>query len=556
MATEDITTAASGQAVGKAGLFLRKSSGLIRAFSPFDAFAYNIYAVSIIVAAAFSYAIAWQWPDANIPLAIIFNCVGLIPMCIVYAMLATIMPRAGGDYIWQSRVLGGPLGYVLGFLIPVFGTTFFIAGNVAPGPGMVMSPTFLALGKIFSIPALITFSSWLSTTVGTWWFYVFYCSFAAFVLILGMRFYAKFQKWSFVIGSVAILLWVGILLVTTRASFPSSFSNFMQEAFNWGNGKAYQEVLIMAKTNGFNAVPTSQTSIWSSFLIGPVIAYAFMAVVWSGNLSGEIGGLKTFKNSLFIYVGGILFCLVVCAGLMWLLIDRIGNEFFTSANFLWMGGHASELPIAPYFGLFIMSMTKSPIMWILIVIGLNAWFWIWPTNNAVGSTRVAFAMSYDRMLPGFMAKVSTKYAAPVIAIAMFYGVALIMGWLYFFTKFSTLTLVMPLCITIYFSASVLSGVLLPFKKNTKQIYEDSPISKYKIFGAPAITIIGIIALIYNGFLLVMYAVDPRYGTNSPLSYAFIGGIIILALIIYFIYRSYRRRIGINTDLTYKEIPTE
>jgi len=556
MATEDITATVSGHAIGKAGLFLRKSSGLIRAFSPFDAFAYNIYAVSIIVAAAFSYAIAWQWPDANIPLAIIFNCVGLIPMCIVYAMNATVMPRAGGDYIWQSRVLGGPIGYVLGFIIPVFGTTFFIAGNVAPGPGMVMSPTFLALGKIINSQALITFASWISTTVGTWWFYVFYCSFAAVVLILGMRFYAKFQKWSFIIGCIAILLWVGILLATSKESFASSFSSFMQSTFNWGDGNAYQKVLSIAQTNGFTGVPIGKTSILSSFLIGPVIAYAFMAIVWAGNLSGEIGGLKTFKNSLFIYVGGILFCLVVGAGLTWLLISKIGNEFFTSANFIWMGGHASEMPIAPYFGLFIMAMVKSPIIWLLIVIGFNAWFWIWPTNNAVGSTRVAFAMAYDRMLPGFVAKVSTRFGAPVIATAIFYGLALIMGWLYFFTKFASLTLVMPLMITIYFSASVLSGVLLPYKKSTQKIYEESPVSKYKIFGKPAITVIGIIALIYNGFLFVLYLVDPRYGTNSPLSYAFMGGIIVLALVIYFVYRAYRRSIGINTDLTYKEIPSE
>jgi APA family basic amino acid/polyamine antiporter len=554
MATD--ISAPAGQVAGKAGLFLRKSSGLIRAFSPFDAFAYNIYAVSIIVAAAFSYAIAWQWPDANIPLAIIFNCVGLIPMCIVYAMLATLMPRAGGDYIWQSRVLGGPIGYVLGFLIPVFGTTFFIAGNVAPGPGMVMSPTFLTLGKIFNSQGLITFASWLSTTVGTWWFYVFYCSFAAVVLILGMKFYAKFQKWSFIIGCIAILLWVGILLATSKESFASSFNSFMQSSFNWGDGNAYQKVLSIAQTNGFTGVPLGKTSVWSSFLIGPVIAYAFMAIVWAGNLSGEIGGLKTFKNSLFIYVGGILFCMIVCAGLMWLLISKIGNEFFTSANFIWMGGHGSEMPIAPYFGLFIMAMTKSPLMWLFIVIGLNAWFWIWPTNNSVGSTRVAFAMAYDRMLPGFVAKVSTRYAAPIIAIVIFYAAALIMGWVYFFSAFASLTLVMPLCITIYFSASVLSGVLLPFKNSTKKLYEDSPISKYKIFGAPAITVIGIISLIYNGFLFVLYAVDPRYGTNSLVSYGFIGGIIVLALIIYFVYRAYRRSIGINTDLTYKEIPTD
>ena len=64
-----------------------------------------------------------------------------------------------------------------------------------------------------------------------------------------------------------------------------------------------------------------------------MIAYAFVAIVWSGNLVGEIGGLKQLKNSLFVYVGGIVFCLVVCAGLTWLLISKVSNEFFTSANF-------------------------------------------------------------------------------------------------------------------------------------------------------------------------------------------------------------------------------
>ena len=176
MATEDITAAASGQAVGKAGLFLRKSSGLIRAFSPFDAFAYNIYAVSIIVAAAFSYAIALAMARCK------YTFGNHIQLRWAYTDVHRLC-NARHNYAegrWRLYVakpsIRWTVGYVLGFLIPVFGTTFFIAGNVAPGPGMVMSPTFLALGKIFNIPALITFASWLSTTVGTWWFYVFYCS--------------------------------------------------------------------------------------------------------------------------------------------------------------------------------------------------------------------------------------------------------------------------------------------------------------------------------------------------------------------------------------------
>ncbi len=553
MATIDVPV---GQTTGKAGLFLRKSSGLIRAFSPFDGFAYAIYAVSIIVAAAFSYAIAWQWPDANIPLAIVINCLGLLPMCIVYAMLSTLMPRAGGDYIWQSRVLGGPIGYVLGFTVPVFGPWFFMASNVAPGPGMVIAPLFISLGAIFNSSALTSVATWLSTPIGGWWFYVFFVTYAAVVLILGMKFYAKLQKWCFWIGCAAILFWVGLILATPKDAFAGMFSDFMNNVFKWGNGQAFQKILDLSKGYGFTAFPLSHTSFLSSLLIGPVIGYAFIAIGWGGNLVGEIGGLTQFKNSLFVYAGGIIFCLVVCGGLMWLIINKVGNEFFTSANFLWMGGHGSELPVAPYFGIFLMSLSKNPWVWLLIALGLGAWFWIWPTNNMVGSTRVAFAMSYDRMLPGFVARVSRRVGAPIIAIGICYVMMLIMGWLYLFTSFSTLTLIMSLLITIYFSASVLSGMLLPFKKETKEMFWGSPISKYKIFGAPAITVIGAISLIYNGFMVVAMAIDPRYGVNSLVSAGFIVGVMVIALIIYFGYRAYRGRTGINTDLTYREIPTD
>ena len=88
------------------------------------------------------------------------------------------------------------------------------------------------------------------------------------------------------------------------------------------------------------------------------------------------------------------------------------------------------------------------------------------------------------------------------------------------------------------------------------MYLDSPISKYKIFGIPSISVIGVIALLYNAFLLIAYLVDPRYGVNSPLSYAFIGAIIVIALLLYFGFRGVRRQEGINTDITYKELPTD
>jgi len=539
-----------------AGLFLRRSSGLVRAFSIFDGFLYGVYADSIVVAAALTYALCWPWNDANIPLGIVMCCIAFIPCFVVYALLTSLMPRAGGDYVWQSRALGGFWGYILVFTPLLFGPWFYMASNVAPGATMVFAPTLVTLSNLLHIPALTTFATWLTSKVGTWWFYVLYCSFAALVLGLGMKFYAKIQRWCFYVGMVGIATWVIMLLLTTSEQFMASFNSFMANTLNWGGGQAFQQILDMAKTNGFNAVPLSQTSFGSSFLIGPALAYTFMYIAWTGTLVGEIGGANQFKNSLKMFVGGNMFAMVVCAGFLWLLISKVSNEFFTSSNFLWMSGNTGDMPVAPYYGIFLMSLSKSPWVWLWIAIGLNAWFWIWPTNNMVASTRIMFAMSYDRMLPGIVARVSRRWGAPIIAIAICYVGCLIMGWLYFFTGFSKLTLDMPLMTSIAFCASTLVGTLFPYLKSTKKIYADSPISKYKVAGIPLITVMGTLGLIYFAIMFFLYITDGRYGTNDPLSAGYILGALVISAVIYFAYRFYRKQQGINTDMTYREIPTE
>ena len=539
-----------------AGLFLRKSSGLVRAFSIFDGFLYGVYADSIVVAAALTYAVCWPWNDANIPLGIILVCLAFIPTFTVYAMLTSLMPRAGGDYVWISRGLGGFWGYILTFTPLLFGPWFYMASNVAPGSSMVVAPFFISLGNIFNAPALTSFATWLTSKVGTWWFYTFYVSFAAVVLALGMRFYAKIQRWSFYIGMIGIVTWVGMLLFTTSSGFQDAFNSFMANTLHWGNGQAYQQILQMAQTNGYQAIPLSQTRFLPSFLIGPALAYTFMYIAWTGTLVGEIGGVNQFKNSFKMFMGGNIFSMIVSAGFLWLLISRIGNEFFTSSNFLWMTGNTGDMPVAPYYGIFLMALSKNPFIWLWIALGLNAWFWIWPTNNMVMSTRVMFAMSYDRMLPGFVARVSRRWGAPIVAIAICYVGSLIMGWLYFFTGFSNLTLDMPFMTSIAFAASTLVGTLFPYLKTTKQIYADSPISKYKVFGVPLITVMGGLGLAYFAVMFYLYITDPRYGTNNPLSAMYILGAIAISAVIYFAYRFYRRQQGVNTDLTYREIPTE
>ncbi len=87
-------------------LFVRKATGLVKGWSVLDAFIYAAFAINLM-ALGFGYAfttIAFI-PDGAIIAAIVLSALFIIFETMVYASLIAVMPRAGGDYVWQSRIL-------------------------------------------------------------------------------------------------------------------------------------------------------------------------------------------------------------------------------------------------------------------------------------------------------------------------------------------------------------------------------------------------------------------------------------------------------------------
>src|SRR4030067_414922 len=98
--------------MSEATLFVRKASGLVRSWSGFDAFVYATFSINLITLGLFIFSYCWYF-TGNLGTAVVVGGVFTIFEVIVYASLISAMPRAGGAYVWQARILGRGIGVLL-----------------------------------------------------------------------------------------------------------------------------------------------------------------------------------------------------------------------------------------------------------------------------------------------------------------------------------------------------------------------------------------------------------------------------------------------------------
>src|SRR5213596_670185 len=103
----------AGEPYEERSVFVRKATGLVRGWSVQDAFIYAFFSINLITLGLYIFADAPFIPKGSLLLAVILSGAYLVFQTIVYAALIAAMPRAGGDYVWISRVLGGGIGFVL-----------------------------------------------------------------------------------------------------------------------------------------------------------------------------------------------------------------------------------------------------------------------------------------------------------------------------------------------------------------------------------------------------------------------------------------------------------
>src|SRR5437879_9581988 len=104
MGEVDVFARRSGTATAQVQVFTRRASGLVRVMSPYSAFAYNILNIGVIFPWVYITPLALD-PGASVWAGILICGAFASLLAVVYAGVASAMPRTGGDYVFKCRTL-------------------------------------------------------------------------------------------------------------------------------------------------------------------------------------------------------------------------------------------------------------------------------------------------------------------------------------------------------------------------------------------------------------------------------------------------------------------
>ncbi len=530
-------------------LFLRKATGLVRGWSVRDSLIYACLATNFVTLGIYEFTFAGPaFPKGQLLTSVVISGIWVSFLVVAYAGLIVTIPRAGGDYVWQTRILGSGIGFVMAAT-----GWWFILWLWAPIYGNILSVQFFQ-----PIWATLKWTwpgggyAWFGTKNGVFIVTVLTIVIAGFLVSLGMGGYARIQKWCFIGGLIGFAVVVGLLLFNSHASFISSFNYEAQHMFGVKN--AYAATNAAAVKAGYSTTPFGFGPLGPTMLLVPAMMFFILWPNWGATLYGEIRGASDFRRVFSGMFIGLWITVILTVIFFLVMAKTVGWGFYQNLNSLDYNA-TPQFGIWPYPFLFAGWLVHNTAFQVILLLVLSLWFFGWVGTLFLSSTRVIFAAAFDRVLPDRAAEVSEKRKVPFYSLVLMLAPAVILGAIYAYsTTFRTYTLDATLVIAVTYLFSAIAVVLLPFIK--KDLWRASPASRIKIFGVQIVPVAGWITIALLVYNLVMWLWKDQYFVNSHDSLLYMAAMYVLAIVIFVVARIVRRRQGIDLGLINKEIPVE
>ena len=520
-------------------LRLREVEHPPRVWSPLDAFLYNVMTTNVAVTFGIFLVAgaAFYFPVRSMTLAILITGGFCVCQALVYAFLVSSMPRNGGDYVFQRRLVSRWAGAVFAFTGVVVGGALWMAiagwfaSRVAVGPFLIL------LGQGTHVAGFTRAGDWVFSPPGLVALGLVAVVWSAFLNMRGMRAYARLQRVLVVAGSAALIVLVAYFVLTRLDT----------------NNSAYSEILLRAYYDGFMR-SGHLGGLTAAIQLLPIVAFGLIYPGWIAFQAAEVKRASSLPVQSVTIVAGKVVSVVFALILLPLPISHMGEELFGASAYLAVHDPAAFWVLAPR----LFSISAAPwLAWVTLLslaIAANAWFLLWVPNHTLAASRVLLAMSWDRLLPRWLSRLGSENGAPALAIVSFSVISacLVVSSLRF--GIWRLLIAATMVNVITFGITCAAAALFPFTH--RELYRESTAGPYEIARVPLISVAGLAFTVFAGYLSWRYLqfqplTETHNSVDSLLTLAILYGAPAVALLVFRWYRQGHE--GADIDVYFRDV---
>jgi amino acid transporter len=525
------------------GYYTRQATGLVRDISLTDSLWLNLSFMSVPYALLVATTATSGFPGSNIFFVAVFGTLLAIPPALMWGQLAQAMPRSGGDYVFNSRILHPIIGFAANFSVTMW-YVLVIALLASLIPAFGISAALSTIGAATNNQGLIDTAT---TVTGKEWQFgigaITLIGIAA-MMSLSLRTAMRVFAVAFVLSAIGVLIALFLTLVNGNDAFRAAVQHF---------GGNYDQIIADARGQGYPGygegidwIATIGATPLAFFALGYGIAAPYAA--------GEVRGARSVMTKallLALLIGGAVTALV-----LGLAAKTFGEEWLGAATYLGTSG-AAEYPFAsaPFYFFFVAMLTNSVPLIVIMAISFILASAVPMVPTFLIATRSLFAWSFDRIVPDKLSEVSDRTHSPlwangtVLAISLIFLVLTVYGPAEFYTVLFTAGAAEFLT----FIVLAIAAAIFPYRR--PDLYESSPINR-KWFGIPAITVAGVLSLIVYGIFEYSLWTNDLLGANSTPGLVATIVLAVLPFVIYAISYVWNRSRGVDLTLAFETLPPE
>jgi amino acid transporter len=535
-------------------VYVRQSSGLVRNVGPVPALLSNLVGMGIVVNIFWVVYASALYPQANLADTVFFAVILNALVAYVYWMLATAMPRTGGDYVFVGRIFHPAAGFAVNAIFTVIMVTWvglfpWLVAN--QGFQMMFANLYVVTGNggFKDIALALGTNQALQFGIGA-----ILVTLVILTMLLSTRNIFRLVLALFLFQAIVYVVFIALLATSSHDAFVARFN-----ALNAPSGPTVADVVNQGEQNVGGPI-TFAGSLTLVGLTGVVYTMlSFIGYANSAYFAGELKGDPKRSQGLAIFVSPIVF-----AVLIYVLYASIYNVFsheFLVGSSTWALFNAQSYPLLslPSPAHLVVFVTDNPYIAALIPLGLVTTFMGFAIVYFFVPTRNLFAWAFDRVVPTSLATVSRR-GVPYAAVLVYGAIAYISLYLTVYTTVFSYLTYSNFGWWIAVAIVCLAGAAFPFAR--RNLYNSAPrIVRASLGPIPILTILGALGFVLSLFVswasIAPNLVGSQFGTSvNPWWVATIFVIVAVALAIYAISYSYNRAKGVPMELAFKELPPE